>query len=79
MMNEGKTRNTSQDERHKTQEKRRADKTVRDKKFQDALDILVKDRDETKKRLVADEKKPGTQAVLDALKWVKLSLFGVPS
>lgn len=68
MIADGKTRNTGYDERIKTQEKRRVDKTTRDKKFQDALDVLVKDRDETKKRLVADEKKPGTQAVLDALK-----------
>lgn len=54
------------------QEKRRGDKAARDKKFQDALDGLVKDRDETKKRQAADDKKPGTQAVLDALKWVSL-------
>lgn len=68
MIADGKTRNTSYDERVKIQEKRRADKTTRDKKFQDAFDALAKDRDEAKKRQVADDKKPGTQAVLDALK-----------
>lgn len=52
----------------KYQEKRRKDKSARDKRIQDALDKLVTERDEAKKKLTADEKKPGTQAILDALK-----------
>jgi hypothetical protein len=67
---ENKTRNTSQDERLKSSEKRRAEKLTTVKKMQDALDVLVKDTDESKKRRTVDEKKPGTQAVLDALKYV---------
>jgi hypothetical protein len=45
--------------------------------MQDALDVLVKDTDESKKRRTADEKKPGTQAVLDALKYVSSTLTGL--
>lgn len=65
---ENKTRNTSQDERLRSSDKRRAEKVTTVKKMQDALDILVKDTDESKKRRTVDDKKPGTQAVLDALK-----------
>jgi hypothetical protein len=65
---ENKTRNTSQDERYKSSDKRRAEKLTTVKKMQDALDVLVKDTDESKKRRAVDDKKPGTQAVLDALK-----------
>ncbi len=59
---------SSSDEKAKTQEKRRSDKTTRDKKIQDALDKLVIERDEAKKKQAAEEKKPGSQAILDALK-----------
>ena len=51
-------------------DKRRVDKTGRDKKFQEALDKMVAHGDETKKLRTADDKKPGTQAILDAMKWV---------
>jgi hypothetical protein len=68
MANDQKKRITSDDERLKNQEKRRTDKTTRDKKFAEALDKLVLERDEAKKQKTADAKKPGTQAILDALK-----------
>jgi hypothetical protein len=58
------------DERFKSSDKRRTEKITTVKKIQDALDVLVKDTDEAKKRRTVDEKKPGTQAVLDALKYV---------
>ncbi|KAL7422817.1 hypothetical protein Q5752_002113 [Cryptotrichosporon argae] len=63
-----KTWRTSYDESAKTADKRRADKAARDKKWQEALDKLVGDKDEQKKLREADAKKPGTQAILDALK-----------
>ena len=58
------------DERFKSSDKRRTEKITTVKKMQDALDVLVKDTDEAKKRRTVDEKKPGTQAVLDTLKYV---------
>ena len=57
-------------------EKRRADKIVRDKKYQETLDKLVVQKEENKKkdddRSKADmekakKEKDGTQAVLDAI------------
>ncbi len=58
-----------QKDRSTTTDKRRTDKTVRDKKFQDTLDKLIIQRDEGKKK--EDDKtkkeKEGTQAVLDAI------------
>jgi carbamoylphosphate synthase large subunit len=68
MMNDQKAARTSTDERLKTTEKRRTEKAARDKKFQEALDKLILVGDETKKQKAADDKKPGTQAILDALK-----------
>ncbi len=68
MANDQKGMRSSSDEKAKTQEKRRSDKTTRDKKIQDALDKLVIERDEAKKKQAAEEKKPGSQAILDALK-----------
>ncbi|ORY26571.1 hypothetical protein BCR39DRAFT_252911 [Naematelia encephala] len=68
LANDQKTWRSTSDERVKAQDKRRADKTTRDKKFQDSLDSLVKEREDAKKRQTADDKKPGTQAILDALK-----------
>lgn len=68
MAAENKTRNNVVDERFKSSDKRRAEKITTVKKVQDALDVLVKNTDEAKKRRAAEEKKPGTQAVLDALK-----------
>ncbi|WRT70644.1 uncharacterized protein IL334_007642 [Kwoniella shivajii] len=65
---DGKVSKTMNDERSKAQDKRRTDKSVRDKKITEALDKLVADREEEKKKQVANDKKPGTQAVLDALK-----------
>ncbi|WWD20657.1 hypothetical protein CI109_105133 [Kwoniella shandongensis] len=65
---DNKTAKTLQDESAKSQEKRRADKSVRDKKITEALDKLVAEREEAKKKQAADDKKPGTQAILDALK-----------
>ncbi|WVR08584.1 hypothetical protein IAU60_005639 [Kwoniella sp. DSM 27419] len=59
---------TVTDESKKAQDKRRADKTARDKKITDALEKLVAERDEAKKKQASEEKKPGTQAILDALK-----------
>jgi len=56
------------DEKAKNQDKRRGDKTTRDKKVQEALEKLVTERDEAKKRQATDDKKPGNQAILDALK-----------
>ena len=44
------------------------DKNARDKKVQDTLDKLMTERDEAKKKQAAEERKPGTQAILDALK-----------
>lgn len=46
-------------EKSKEQEKRRGDKTVRDKKIIEALDKLVAERDEAKKKAAAGDKKPG--------------------
>ena len=66
-----KTWRTANDDRTKASDKRRGEKTTRDKKVQDALDKLVADRDEAKKQKAADDKKPGIQAILDALKWVQ--------
>jgi hypothetical protein len=60
---ENKTRNASTDERLKSSDKRRAEKATTVKKMQDALDVLVKDTDESKKRRTADEKKPGCSQV----------------
>lgn len=56
------------DERIKASDKRRGDKDARDKKFQEALDKLVAQMEAEKKKATADGKKPGTQAILDALK-----------
>lgn len=66
--NENKAARTTDADRAKTTEKRRTDKAARDKKITEALDKLVLERDEAKKQKTADEKKPGPQAVLDALK-----------
>jgi hypothetical protein len=68
LANDQKFSRTSMDERVRNQDKRRGDKTTRDKKVQDALDKLVAERDEAKKKLASEEKKPGTQAILDAFK-----------
>lgn len=68
MANEGKASKTVNDERTKASDKRRTEKTVRDKKITEALDKLLASSDETKKAKAADDKKPGTQAILDALK-----------
>ncbi|KAK8850475.1 hypothetical protein IAR55_004393 [Kwoniella newhampshirensis] len=68
LANDNKTAKTLQDEGAKSQEKRRADKSVRDKKITEALEKLVADREEAKKKQSAEDKKPGTQAILDALK-----------
>lgn len=68
LANDQKTWRTSNDEKAKAQDKRRADKVTRDKKYQDALDKLVLDLEENKKKAAAEGKKPGTQAILDALK-----------
>ncbi|WVF67946.1 hypothetical protein IAT40_002708 [Kwoniella sp. CBS 6097] len=65
---ENKATKTMSDEKAKAQDKRRTDKTVRDKKITEALDKLVADREEAKKKQAVDDKKPGTQAILDALK-----------
>ncbi|WVQ95510.1 hypothetical protein IAU59_002607 [Kwoniella sp. CBS 9459] len=65
---ENKASKTMSDENAKAQDKRRTDKTVRDKKITEALDKLVADREEAKKKQAAEDKKPGTQAILDALK-----------
>lgn len=70
LANDSKTWKTQYDDTAKGQEKRRTDKAARDKKLQDALDKLVAAQEEAKKKQVTDEKKPGTQAILDALKWV---------
>lgn len=59
---------TAQDGKGKDSDKRRAEKAARDKKFQELLDALAKDSAELKKRNGAEDKKPGTQAILDALK-----------
>nr|XP_019051135.1 hypothetical protein I302_01584 [Kwoniella bestiolae CBS 10118]OCF30065.1 hypothetical protein I302_01584 [Kwoniella bestiolae CBS 10118] len=64
---EGKATKTANDEKAKAQDKRRTEKTARDKKITEALDKLVLDREEAKKKETANEKKPGTQAILDAL------------
>ncbi|KAK6906657.1 hypothetical protein I203_100644 [Kwoniella mangroviensis CBS 8507] len=64
---DSKATKTANDEKAKSQEKRRTDKTARDKKITEALDKLVLDREEAKKKEVVNEKKPGTQAILDAL------------
>ncbi|RXK40622.1 hypothetical protein M231_02077 [Tremella mesenterica] len=68
MANDNKTWRSLQDGKVKDKDKRRSDKTTRDKKLQEALDKLVVEANEMKKRNTADEKKPGTQAILDALK-----------
>lgn len=64
-----------QKDRSTSTDKRRTDKTARDKKFQDTLDKLIVQKDEGKKK--EDDKtkkdKEGTQAVLDAIQSV-----GVP-
>ncbi|OCF45693.1 hypothetical protein I317_00596 [Kwoniella heveanensis CBS 569] len=65
---ESKAAKAMSDEQSKSQEKRRTDKTARDKKITEALDKLVADREDAKKKQAADDKKPGTQAILDALK-----------
>ncbi|WWC65105.1 uncharacterized protein I303_107719 [Kwoniella dejecticola CBS 10117] len=65
---DGKATKTVNDEKAKAQEKRRTDKTARDKKITEALDKIVADREEEKKKAAANDKKPGTQAILDALK-----------
>ncbi|ORX41083.1 hypothetical protein BD324DRAFT_678476 [Kockovaella imperatae] len=59
---------TADEDRTKSSDKRRTEKNARDKKVQDALDRLVAGSDEAKKQKTADDKKPGIQAILDALK-----------
>lgn len=68
MATEGKASKTANDEKIKVSDKRRTEKTARDKKITEALDKLLAGSDETKKAKAADDKKPGTQAILDALK-----------
>lgn len=74
MANDHKAWNTASDERIKTTEKRRADKDARDKKYTTALEKLVANLEAEQKKAAADGKKPGTQAILDALKWVSTRL-----
>ncbi|WVQ70693.1 hypothetical protein IAR50_000215 [Cryptococcus sp. DSM 104548] len=54
--------------REEEKKKRREDKAARDEIMLKALDKLMGDREDAKKKAVADEKKPGFQALLDALK-----------
>lgn len=79
LANEGKANKTANDEAKKATDKRRLDKAARDKKITDALDKLVIERDEAKKQKTVDDKKPGTQAILDALKWVDRTIFWLTS
>ena len=68
LVNDQKTFRSASDERGKGQDKDRTETIARDKKVQDTLDKLIVEREELKKKQTADEKKPGSQAVLDALK-----------
>jgi hypothetical protein len=68
LANEGNANKAANDEKSKAADKRRLEKAARDKKITEALDKLVVERDEAKKQKAVDDKKPGTQAILDALK-----------
>lgn len=52
----------------KAKEKRRADRGDRDKKWQDAFDKLLQEKEDDKKWREAEGKKPGSQAVIDYMK-----------
>ncbi|TYJ54390.1 hypothetical protein B9479_004978 [Cryptococcus floricola] len=59
---------SSEGDREQEKKRRREDKAARDEIMVNALDKLMGDREDAKKKAVTDEKKPGFQAILDALK-----------
>ncbi|KAK4686714.1 hypothetical protein P7C73_g3410, partial [Tremellales sp. Uapishka_1] len=68
LTNDSKAWKTMHDGTAKDRDKRRTEKAARDKKWQEALDKLVVEKDLAAKQKDVDAKKPGTQAILDAFK-----------